>query len=249
MWDRLHGLFVLHKTAAAPSGQFFMQLEGRETVSLKDRIRILSWAYKWLSGKVDGRDPVWDLPALTALQKRIFRLHFVAGQDDDSFLDFARSELPQGGWGTADASALRLVDCELPYGGAPETAETVDDGDRKGLDKMLGRLLSLGCIHDALNLARVFLYNSKEVILAQVAVLVATEAVSDHAIQITTPFVAGLQPQNVPTTLKLLYDSCQYGVDFFQRMLVNYQVSRTLNMVFRNMMAEPAQKVRAHCEH
>jgi hypothetical protein len=235
-WTRCDALFTEHNCTPARAGEYFVALESSGDIAPCDRIRLLSLADKWLTSK--GGKPVWDAASLAALQKRIYKLHIAAG---DSDVMFAVMDEQVGGWGTADASALGITEVELPCEGA--VAEALAAEEHAGLDRIIGELLVRGRVHDALNWAKVFGYSSHEVILAQTALLMATDAVSDRGMQLASAIVPNLDGLETIKALRLLLDHSVFGRDFFQRVIANYLTSKTLNMGFRSMMAEPAQKV------
>eukprot|EP00047_Mylnosiga_fluctuans_P024897 m.172978 g.172978 ORF g.172978 m.172978 type:complete len:2357 (+) comp9950_c2_seq19:1-7071(+) len=236
IWGNIDELFVKHGLAAVRAGEFFIETEKCETHTARDRIKLLSLGDKWLRPCAD-RPGGWSADALAKLQKRTYKLYLAVGEGQ-----FLHTPLElKDGWGTAEATAQIISDVESPCDG--RAAEELTDAERAGLDRIIGQLLARGCLQEALNWAKVFGYHSKEVVLAQTAVLLALEALPERGMKMACGIVQNLHGLDIVRALRTLGEHCACGHEFFHRVLTNYLVSKALNIAFKSIMAEPAQKV------
>eukprot|EP00048_Salpingoeca_helianthica_P004418 m.76655 g.76655 ORF g.76655 m.76655 type:complete len:2578 (+) comp13186_c1_seq3:52-7785(+) len=226
-----------------------------KALSLADKLALLLLAHRWLATPPNPE-------AQLALRKQIYRLQLLhlAQHDtqdngegpslpDISELDeldesqeagSGASRTGSNGWGVADETALVITDIE-PLG-APDSSE-LNSVEQGGLARMLDRLLAAGHVHRAAELTRVFHHASTDVMLAQLAVLYATDSVTDRAVAAVASLLPGIDGAEAGAALHRILLAATVGHAFFRRLITNHTVARTLGMGLRNMAAEPAQKV------
>ena len=245
---------------------------GGLTLTARERVMLLTTGLNWLTGMVTGSDSQCSVSQQQQLEMEIWLLKIkmeargeapLVRQLNSTFLPpsspvllsvdlGSASDVPGvRGWGTADCALPDIAPPFLPptpggEGAAGSPAGQLETmAEWQALDLIIGRLLTVGNIVQARNLALQFRYRNRDVLLVCCALQLAQEAMQPSQVPADIQELLQQDVTSLDTlpALRVFVSSCHRASECCRRIATNYEVAKALNMSYKGMLVKEAMKV------
>jgi hypothetical protein len=240
--------FLDNVSATAPAQE---TVEHHGQLSLRERIVLLSTGVDWLKEGEDLR-PADELQQLER-ETWVLRIQLECETEIESQTSCTGKSISLCGLGNAadgeDTAIPRPfggdileTDSETLFAECNDTPDLAGEAEHRALDALIGQLLTNDRIADARNLATLFKYKSKTIIIAVAAQELAAGTIDAAAVQHLLH--ADVSTLDLQQTLQALTDQCgEGGRDCCRRVLSNFNAAHVLNISYQGMLADDPLKV------